>query len=118
MALDNVLDRAGNKFGGTVSGLAGFGDRVRDVSNVINGTVQKIWIEAVDPLGLSRALVLLDNVGDGSTCREVMVNTRALQIISHADGTGLVAGVGGAVAFPTTQPPEGYNYFVNPYKVV
>lgn len=116
MALDNVLDRAGNKYGGATSGLAGFGDRVRDVSNVVNGTVQKIWIET-NAIADSRALVLLDNVGDGSTAREVMVNTRAMQIISHADGGGLVSG-GSAVSFPTTVPPEGYNYFVNPYKVV
>jgi hypothetical protein len=118
MALDNILDKAGNKYGGTTSGLAGFGDTVQDVSGTV-GTVQKIWIDPNDPLNLSKALVLLTGANQNAdrNIHEIEAFTRALQITAHADGTGLVSG-GVAVSFPTTVPPTSYNFLQNPLKIV
>ena len=120
MALDNVLDVLGNKYGGVTSGLAGDGDIVRDINfatNALTGTVKKIWIDPINPIAFSRALVLINNnLGDGNI-HEVEVNTRALTIVSHADAGGLVSGGSAAIA-PTTQPPTENNYMMNPIKVV
>ena len=120
MALDNVLDLAGIKYGGATSGLAGDGDIVKDISFAttgLTGTVSKIWIDPMNPIAFSRALVRINQALGDNNIHEMEVNTRALTIISHADGGGLVSG-GSAATAPTTQPPTENDYMANPIRVV
>jgi len=108
MALDTCLDAAGNKFGGVTSGLAGFGDIVTDIRSK-TATVQKCWSYTGligDWLVLVRA-----NQPDGGI-REFTVNSRALTIVSHADGGGLVSGGPAVSPVFTTLPPTGNNFMM------
>lgn len=106
MALDTCLDAAGNKFGGVTSGLAGFGDIVTDIRSK-SATVQKCW-SYTGVIGEWLVLVRA-NQPEGSI-REFTVNSRALTIVSHADGGGLVSGGPAQSPVYTTVPVTANNF--------
>lgn len=107
MAINTCLDTAGNRFGGTVSGLAGDGDIVTDIRSK-TGTVRGACYTETGQDGQWRCLVRFNAQGDG-VLREIVVNCRQLTIVSHADATGLVSG-GAALTPLTTLPPTVNNW--------
>lgn len=109
MAVNTCLDAAGNRFGGTVSGLAGDGDIVTDIRSK-QGTVRGSVYTETGQDGQWRCLVRFFPQLDGQT-REIVVNCRQLTINSHADATGLVSG-GAALTQLTTLPPTVNNFLM------
>jgi len=109
MSLLTCLDAAGNRYGGTVSGLAGDGDIVTDIRSK-QGTVRGGCYSESGLDGTWKCLVRFFPQSDNHT-REIVCNCRQLTINSHADGTGLVSG-GSALTQLTTKPPTEYNFLM------
>jgi hypothetical protein len=107
MAINNCLDAAGNRYGGTVSGLAGDGDIVTDIRGK-QGTVRGGCYTYTGKDQDWFCLVRYFPQSDGAI-REYVVDCRQLTINSHADGTGLVSG-GSALTQLTTLPPTENNW--------
>lgn len=100
----NVVDQVGNNYGGTSFNQSGVGDIVQDVQG-IQATVLKM----INNNGVWLVNAYTLNSGDGSR-HEVTAQANSVTIVSHQDGTGLVAGVG-AVSPGVLGSPIGQKYF-------